>query len=354
MQLYLLTLAIASTNAMYIRDVTADAAQVQTDKAALANDAGFQKLVSDKKAAHQTLKADITPALKANPDFQALKKAHKTLHQTAKKNNVTLKNLQPGQPSGNADVDAALKAVSDLEAKLSSNADFQKLQADKKTTHDAFTADKAALANDQAFQTFENDRKKVQADLKTDKDAVKADKAALANDAGFQKLETDKKAAHDSLKADKTALKGDADVQALHKAQKALHQAAKKNNVNLKSLQPGQSSGNADVDAAMKAVSDLKAKLSSNAAFQKLQNDKKTAHDTITADKAALANDAGYQKLAADQKQLHTDKKAAHHRNKGGNAAPTAAPAAGNGKSQLSSASKSMVALGLFTIVLAL
>ncbi|KAJ3255012.1 hypothetical protein HK103_006714, partial [Boothiomyces macroporosus] len=130
MKFALFTVALLSVNAMYIRrDVAADKALVQADKAALANDAAFQKLESDKKAANTAIKADKA-ALASNADFTALKAAEKNLHQTAKQNNVSLKGLN-GAATGNAAVDAALKTVNDLKAKLASDPNFQKLQADK-------------------------------------------------------------------------------------------------------------------------------------------------------------------------------------------------------------------------------
>ncbi|KAJ3273432.1 hypothetical protein HDV01_004502 [Terramyces sp. JEL0728] len=171
MKFTLLSIALLSVNAMYIRDVAADKALVQQDKAALANDAGFQKLESDKKAAGAAIKADKA-ALANDADFAALKAAEKTLKQTAKQNNVSLKGLKGAASTGNAAVDAALKNVNDLKAKLSTNAAFQKLQTDKAAKKTAVKADKAALANDAGFQKLETDEKQLHADKKAAKAAA--------------------------------------------------------------------------------------------------------------------------------------------------------------------------------------
>ncbi|KAJ3273430.1 hypothetical protein HDV01_004500 [Terramyces sp. JEL0728] len=167
MKFSLLSLVLLSVNALYIRDVASDQAAVQADKQALANDAGFQKLQNDKKTANAAIKADKA-ALANNADFQALVQAQKTLHKTAKQNNIKLRGLN-GKPSGNAAVDAALKTVNDLKAKLANDPNFQKLQTDKAAKKTAVKADKAALANNAGFQKLQADLKKLHQDKKAAK-----------------------------------------------------------------------------------------------------------------------------------------------------------------------------------------
>ncbi|KAJ3316907.1 hypothetical protein HDV06_002630 [Boothiomyces sp. JEL0866] len=172
MKFTLLSAILLSVNALYIRDVASDKAVVQADIKALANDAGFQKLQNDKKTANAAIKADKA-ALANNADFTALKAAQKTLRQTAKQNNVSLKGLNGKTTTGNAAVDAALKNVNDLKAKLASDPNFKKLQSDKAAKKTTVQADVAALANDAGFQKLQADRKKLRADKKAQKAAKK-------------------------------------------------------------------------------------------------------------------------------------------------------------------------------------
>jgi len=168
--LSLYALLIASTLAQTSSDkVNQDMEQVSKDKQALHETESWKALDADKSKWREVLKQD-KEALKGNADFEAYQAARKDLRQAERAANLTrsiIQGMKNGTvaTSGNADVDAKFKAVSEKEKALAaSNTAFARLLQDKQAKKDALKADFEKVKNEDAFKRLQTDRDGLKAD----------------------------------------------------------------------------------------------------------------------------------------------------------------------------------------------